>query len=93
MKKTTSPQKAINLNCRSCAFDEHDKGNWRQQVEACTIIQCSLHEHRPLTTKTKAIQRELHLATLSDEQRAVLLKTSIKRRENMANISQPSKGM
>lgn len=38
---------AINEKCRDCIYDKCAPGNWRQQVTACRITSCSLHEYRP----------------------------------------------
>lgn len=44
--------------CRDCGYDEYDKGNWRQQVTACTAVNCPLHPVRPLTKgKTVYLER------------------------------------
>jgi hypothetical protein len=43
-----SLRKAINAMCKDCTYDEYDKGTWRQQVAACTITICPLHEVRPI---------------------------------------------
>ena len=42
-----SMRKAINEKCRDCIYDGCAPGNWRQQVEACTISACSLWPYRP----------------------------------------------
>ena len=58
-KGVLSPKKslrgAINLYCRDCIYDEHAKGegNWRQQVEACTVNKCALYEVRPISKPKK----------------------------------------
>ncbi len=69
----TSPQKAIALFCRGCVYDPKDKGTYTEQIEACQIITCELHPHRPLSGKTKRAQREKYLASLSPEVRAIKL--------------------
>jgi hypothetical protein len=41
---------AINAKCRDCIYDPlSGGGNWRQQVQACTITRCPLHPYRPLS--------------------------------------------
>ena len=45
---TKSLRKAINEMCKDCSYDKYDKGTWRQQVAACTINVCPLHEVRPI---------------------------------------------
>lgn len=81
-----SPRKAIALNCRECIYDKADQGTWVQQVEACAITTCHLYQHRPLTAKTKRLQRENHLASLSAEQRALIELRNETSRQNMLNI-------
>jgi len=46
-----SLRKAINAMCKDCTYDELDKGTWRQQVAACTIKICPLHEVRSVDEK------------------------------------------
>ena len=43
-----SLRKAINNMCKDCSYDKYDKGTWRQQIAACTISECPLHEVRPI---------------------------------------------
>ena len=40
-------QEAIEAKCKDCTYDELDDGTWRQQVERCELIECSLWEYRP----------------------------------------------
>ena len=40
-------QQAIEAKCKDCTYDELDDGTWRQQVERCELIECSLWEYRP----------------------------------------------
>lgn len=45
---------AINAKCKECIYDPiGGQGTWRQQVEACTALGCSLYELRPLPIKDK----------------------------------------
>jgi hypothetical protein len=81
-----SPQKAINSFCKGCIYDQSNGGNWREQVEACTVVKCELYHLRPLTAKSSQIKRENHLASLSPGQRTIALERSIKRRENMLKM-------
>ena len=46
-----SLRKAINNMCKDCSYDKYDKGTWRQQIAACTISECPLHEVRPVDEK------------------------------------------
>jgi len=59
---------AINGYCRDCIYDPQDKGagNWRQQVEACTVTKCSLYPVRPISKPRKT--SELPLAPGDAEQ-------------------------
>jgi hypothetical protein len=66
--KKISAQAAIRNYCKGCIYDPADKGTWREQVEACTISHCELYEHRPVSLKTRKLQREQYLSTLSPEQ-------------------------
>lgn len=52
-----SPRQAIAAYCRGCIYDPLCKGegNWKDQVEACTITSCELYEHRPVSAKTKCL--------------------------------------
>ena len=59
-----SLRKALNEMCKDCTYDEYDKGTWRQQIAACTIKICPLHEVRPVDEKyngtdTTYLTREL----------------------------------
>jgi hypothetical protein len=41
---------AINAMCKQCIYDPYQRGNWRQQVEACTSKACPLYEFRPVSS-------------------------------------------
>lgn len=47
-----SLRKCIDQMCKSCIYDNHAPGNWRQQVEACSVTKCPLYGVRPITTTT-----------------------------------------
>lgn len=48
--KSLSLRGAINAHCRECIHDPlSGGGNWRQQVEACTVTKCCLHPVRPVS--------------------------------------------
>ena len=88
---TTSPRKAIANHCKGCIYDPCDTGNWRQQVEACSITACDLYQHRPLTAKTTQIRRESYLASLTHEQRELAEIRSRQQALNMHNLrNQPA---
>jgi hypothetical protein len=47
---------AIDAKCKSCVYDPGARGNWREQVSACSSGNCPLHPFRPLSS---ACKREL----------------------------------
>ena len=61
-----SMRKAINEKCRDCIYDKCAPGNWRQQVEACAIVACSLYPYRP---KSKGKARNGAVLTISQTER------------------------
>ncbi len=86
MKTATSPRTAIANHCKGCTYDSQCVGNWRQQVEACAITDCELFEHRPLTGKTKRLQREHELSMLTPDQREQVEIRNENARQNMLNL-------
>ena len=46
-----SLRKAINQNCKSCAYDDLAAGTWRQQVTLCSVKSCALYDVRPKSTR------------------------------------------
>ena len=39
----------INQNCRDCIYDQvGGNGTWKQQVKACTSLDCAFYPIRPL---------------------------------------------
>ena len=46
-------QQAINAFCKECIYDPLDKGNWKQQVTACTMSDCQLYPYRPKSKPKK----------------------------------------
>ena len=40
-------QNAIEAKCKECIYDPLDDGTWRQQVEGCDLVDCSLWGYRP----------------------------------------------
>lgn len=53
-KRRPSMRAAINAKCRECIYDERGgAGTWRQQVEACTSLDCSLYPLRPISCSEK----------------------------------------
>ena len=51
-----SMRKAINDMCKGCIYDDLCPGTWRQQVEACTYVECPLWPLRPVSAT--AVQGE-----------------------------------
>ena len=49
--KRKSFRRAIDQMCRGCIADPFQPGTWRQQVEACTSLNCALYELRPMPIK------------------------------------------
>jgi hypothetical protein len=72
-----SPQQAIFQHCKGCTYDPHEKGTWVEQVDACTITQCELYEHRKKTLKTRRFEKEKELALLTPAQREIVQTRSI----------------
>ena len=62
---TKSLRKAIDNMCKSCSYDKHDKGTWRQQIAACTISECPLHKVRPVTGKNAGTKTYLTMDLLN----------------------------
>ncbi len=46
-----SLRKAIDQNCKNCAYDEIAAGTWRQQVTLCSVKSCALYDVRPKSTR------------------------------------------
>ena len=47
--KKVGMRKRINDNCIECVYDQSDAGNWRQQVQACTLVRCQFWDIRPIS--------------------------------------------
>jgi hypothetical protein len=88
-----SPRKAVALHCKECIYDNNCSGNWRKQVEACTIADCALFDHRPITGVGQHLRRENLLASLSDAEREIASKRSANRVANLANGRNAAVGM
>jgi len=78
-----SPQKAIFNHCKNCIYDTAEKGTWIEQVENCKITQCEFYEHRKLTSKTRRLQRENYLASLSPSEREIVEKRQEESRKRL----------
>jgi hypothetical protein len=81
-----SAQKAIYNHCKGCIYDPKAGGTWVEQIEACTITQCELYEHRKLTAKTRRLQREKELALLTPAEREIIEKRAENSRQNMLDL-------
>lgn len=46
-KRPGSRKSAIDAFCRYCLYDPGAAGTWRQQVDACTALDCPLYSFRP----------------------------------------------
>ena len=44
---------AINAMCRGCIYDPGARGNWREQVQACSSSNCPLHPLRPISSASR----------------------------------------
>lgn len=52
-----SLRSAINQTCKDCIYDDvGGEGNWRQQVEKCTVSVCGLYQVRPISKPKKGNQ-------------------------------------
>ena len=52
--KGYSFRKAIDAKCKDCIHDpKSGLGNWKQQVEQCTVTQCPLYPLRPKSRGVK----------------------------------------
>ncbi len=92
-KPSLSIKKAVAAHCKGCTYDPLDTGNWLQQVERCSITSCSLHEHRPLSGKTKRFLREKSLAMLQEAERQLIQirsENAAKRLQESRNLHQPT---
>ena len=43
----------VDANCISCIYDPEGTGNWRQQVSACTVVLCPIHDVRARSVPKK----------------------------------------
>jgi len=71
MAEKISPQRAIKNHCRVCIYDPLAGGTCAEQIENCAITHCELYNHRPLTGKTRRLNRENYLASLAPAERLV----------------------
>lgn len=59
MSGPRSLRAAIDAKCKSCIYDPGARGNWREQVSACSSANCPLHPLRPISG---AFKRKLQSA-------------------------------
>lgn len=64
-------RKAVDEHCRSCIYDKHAGGSWRQQVANCTIFRCSLWAYRPKPLGTRVIEIGLGLPKIRQKKEAI----------------------
>ena len=50
---------AINETCKSCIYDDRAVGigTWREQIEACTALDCPLYSFRPVSEGNRVKDR------------------------------------
>jgi len=51
--KRPSLRGAINSMCKYCIYDPSARGNWREQVQACSSSNCPLHPLRPISLASR----------------------------------------
>lgn len=49
-------REAIEAFCKECIWDSAEKGTWRDQVEACEMTKCQLHNFRPKSIATERLE-------------------------------------
>lgn len=60
-----SLRKSINEFCKSCIYDKHAEGAWREQVARCTSYKCALYAVRPVTYKGRKAKKTTETATIT----------------------------
>jgi hypothetical protein len=51
--KRPSLRAGIDAMCRNCIYDPGARGNWREQVQACSSGNCPLHPLRPISSASR----------------------------------------
>ena len=46
----------VDAKCVDCIYDPKGRGNWRQQVSACTVVACPLYDVRPVSHPKKKVK-------------------------------------
>ena len=54
LAKSDGLRARVDAQCVSCIYDDHVRGAWRQQVEACTVTTCPLYPVRPVSYRKQA---------------------------------------
>ena len=49
-RNTKSRRRAIDLMCKDCIYDDHERGAWRMQTDDCPSTGCPLYNFRPRST-------------------------------------------
>lgn len=65
-----SKRKAIDAKCKDCMYDHLDKGTWRQQIDGCWDINCSLWWHRPTSRSYEGHEARYDALVREREERA-----------------------
>jgi len=52
--KGISMRAAVNAKCKDCIYDPAAPGNWRQQVQGCTVKSCPLFQIRPVSAPKRS---------------------------------------
>jgi len=78
-------QEAIDAKCKDCIFDPAEQGTWRQQVKACDIESCALHQYRPKPYKPRKQPVQPEYKTIRDAVR-------VGSRFNPTPLNQPDGG-
>lgn len=66
-KSKPSMRKSVNLKCRQCTYDEHDRGSAAQQIAACIDYDCGLHGIRPVTASVLPVKLLDHWGIKKDQ--------------------------
>jgi len=77
---------AVKQNCKDCTYDPSDKGTFLQQIEACAITVCALHEYRPLTRETREKLQQIKVNSMDVTQRMAYEAKVSKSRETMVKL-------
>lgn len=62
-------QQAIKAKCEDCIYDPMTGGTNLAQIEDCPSDDCALWEYRPLTSATRAVQKQKQIELMSEGER------------------------